>query len=184
MEYSRAEAKERAFAKWIGVCNVILPSFTADLKGLNEKAIRHDVRRNIEHGFWGTLLVSECGTTAAEYRQFMEIAVDEAKGRHFFLMHGTFDTPDEIVVQIEAPDREVEQRSHLVRLDEWREHARRCLRRAHADRSVVDDVDRRATPSQLMRDSAANNAGADDDDVRGTRHESFILQRSQGGISP
>jgi len=79
MEYSRAEAKERAFAKWIGVCNVILPSFTADLKGLNEKAIRHDVRRNIEHGFWGTLLVSECGTTAAEYRQFMEIAVDEAK---------------------------------------------------------------------------------------------------------
>ena len=42
MEYSRAEAKERAFAKWIGVCNVILPSFTADLKGLNEKAIRHE----------------------------------------------------------------------------------------------------------------------------------------------
>ena len=97
MEYSRAEAKERAFAKWIGVCNVILPSFTADLKGLNEKAIRHDVRRNIEHGFWGTLLVSECGTTADEYRQFMEIAVDEAKGRHFFLAHGTFDTADEIV---------------------------------------------------------------------------------------
>ena len=105
MEYSRAEAKERAFAKWIGVCNVILPSFTADLKGLNEKAIRHDVRRNIEHGFWGTLLVSECGTTAAEYRQFMEIAVDEAKGRHFFLMHGTFDTPDEIVAMAKEAER-------------------------------------------------------------------------------
>ena len=104
MEYSRAEAKERAFAKWIGVCNVILPSFTADLKGLNEKAIRHDVRRNIEHGFWGTLLVSECGTTAAEYRQFMEIAVDEAKGRHYFLMHGTFDTPDDIVAMAKAAE--------------------------------------------------------------------------------
>jgi len=102
MEYSRAEAKERAFAKWKGVCNVILPSFTADLKRLNEKAIRHDVRRNIEHGFWGTLLVSECATTAAEYRQFMEIAVDEAKGRHFFLMHGTFDTPDDIVEMAKA----------------------------------------------------------------------------------
>ena len=76
MEYSRAEAKERAFAKWKGVCNVILPSFTADLKRLNEKAIRHDVRRNIEHGFWGTLLVSECATTAAEYRQFMAVFDD------------------------------------------------------------------------------------------------------------
>jgi len=105
MEYSRAEAKERAFAKWIGVCNVILPSFTADLKGLNEKAIRHDVRRNIEHGFWGTLLVSECGTTAAEYRRFMEIAVDEAKGRHFFLMHGTFDTPEDIVVMAKEAEQ-------------------------------------------------------------------------------
>ena len=27
----------------------------------------------------------------------MEIAVDEAKGRHLFLMHGTFDTPEDIV---------------------------------------------------------------------------------------
>src|SRR5437868_9083470 len=97
MDYTRAEAKDRAFAKWKGVCNVILPSFTADLKHLNEKAIRHDVRKNIEYGYWGTLLVSECATTPAEYKRFMEVAVDEAKGKHFFLMHGTFDTPDEIV---------------------------------------------------------------------------------------
>ena len=39
-----------------GVCNVIMPSFTSDLQALNEKAIRHDVRRNIELGFWGALL--------------------------------------------------------------------------------------------------------------------------------
>src|ERR1700726_3133601 len=97
MEYSRAEAKGRAFAKWMGVCNVILPSFSADLKRLNEKAIRHDVRRNIEHGFWGALLVSEAATTDEEYIRFMEIAVDEAKGRHHFLFHGCFDTVDDVV---------------------------------------------------------------------------------------
>lgn len=97
MKYSRSEAKDYAYDQWHGVCNVILPSFTSDLKGLNEKAIRHDVRRNIEQGFWGALLVSECGTTKDEMRQFMEIAVDEADGDHHFLLHGMFDTADDIV---------------------------------------------------------------------------------------
>ena len=102
MDYTKAEAKDRAKETWHGVCNVILPSFTSDLKGLNEKAIRHDVRRNIEQGFWGALLVSECSTTAAEYRRFMEIAVDEAKGEHRLLMHGTFDTTEDIIAMAEA----------------------------------------------------------------------------------
>ncbi len=97
MDYTRKTAKAWARQHWRGVTNVILPSFTADLKGLNEKAIRFDVRRNIELGFWGALLVSECATTTAEYVRFMEIAVDEAKGRHKFLVHGTFDTAEDVV---------------------------------------------------------------------------------------
>lgn len=97
MRYSRSEAKDWAFEHWRGVCNVIMPSFTQDLRALNEAAIRHDVRRNIELGFWGALLVSECGTTLDEYRRFMEIAEDEAKGRQHFLIHGSFDTRDQIV---------------------------------------------------------------------------------------
>jgi dihydrodipicolinate synthase/N-acetylneuraminate lyase len=97
MEYTRSSAKGWAAEKWRGVCNVIMPSFSADLRHLNERGIRHDVRRNIEHGFWGALLVSECGTTLEEYIRFMEIAVDEAKGRHHFLIHGVFDTPEDII---------------------------------------------------------------------------------------
>ncbi len=97
MEYTKANAKDWARETFHGVCNVIIPSYTADLKRLNEKGIRHDVRKNIELGFWGALLVSEAGTTMAEMKQFMEIAVDEAKGRHHFLLHGTFDTADDIV---------------------------------------------------------------------------------------
>ncbi|HEY3428931.1 MAG TPA: dihydrodipicolinate synthase family protein, partial [Acidimicrobiia bacterium] len=80
-----------------GACNVIIPSYTSDLRSLNEPAIRHDVRRNMELGFWGALLVSEAGTTQEEMRRFMEIAVDEARGRHRFLLQGVFDTAAEIV---------------------------------------------------------------------------------------
>src|SRR5215467_9318607 len=79
-----------------------MPSFSADLRRLNEAGIRHDVRRNIELGFWGALLVSECGTTPDEYRRFMEIAVDEAKGQQHFLIHGTFDTREQIAAMAKA----------------------------------------------------------------------------------
>ena len=104
MEYSRADAKAWAAETWRGVCNVIMPSFTSDLRSLNEAAIRHDVRRNIELGFWGALLVSECATSAEEYIRFMEICVDEAKGRHRFLVHGTFDTHDQIIAMCKAAE--------------------------------------------------------------------------------
>jgi 4-hydroxy-tetrahydrodipicolinate synthase len=102
MRYSRNEAKDWAAEKWRGVCNVIMPSFTSGLSDLNEKAIRHDVRKNIEHGFWGALLVSECATSFEEYVRFMEICVDEAKGAQQFLIHGTFDTRDQIIAAAEA----------------------------------------------------------------------------------
>ena len=97
MNYTRSEAKDYAFENWHGVCNVILPSFSADLKSINEAGIRHDVAHNIKQGFWGSLLVSECGTTKEEMKRFMEIAVDEANGKHNFLLHGTFDTPKDII---------------------------------------------------------------------------------------
>lgn len=95
--YSKAEAKSWAKENLKGVCNVIMPSFTSDLAGLNEAAIRHDVRRNMELGFSGGLLVAECGTTLAEMREFMEIAVDEAAGKHQILLHGTYDTAEQII---------------------------------------------------------------------------------------
>ncbi len=95
--YTRSEAKSWARENFIGACNVIIPSYTADVRSINEAGIRHDVRRNIELGFWGALLVSEAGTSHDEMRTFMEIAVDEAAGRQRFLLQGVFDTPEDIV---------------------------------------------------------------------------------------
>jgi 4-hydroxy-tetrahydrodipicolinate synthase len=76
--YTTDEAKDWARANMRGVCNVLMPTFSSDLKKLNEAAIRHDVRKCREFGFWGTLAVSECGTTPEEYIRFVEIAADEA----------------------------------------------------------------------------------------------------------
>ena len=52
MKYKKRDAKAWAREDWHGLCNVIIPSYSLDLKRLNEKGIRHDVRRNIECGFW------------------------------------------------------------------------------------------------------------------------------------
>ncbi|MCG8507047.1 MAG: dihydrodipicolinate synthase family protein [Sphingomonadales bacterium] len=105
MKYTPTEAKMWAAEHWRGVCNVIMPSFTEDLSSLNEEAIRFDVRRNIEHGFWGALLVSECATTADEYRRFMEICVEEAGDKQTFLMHGTFDTRQQTIEMAQEAER-------------------------------------------------------------------------------
>jgi dihydrodipicolinate synthase/N-acetylneuraminate lyase len=97
MHYQKHEAKDWAKANMKGVCNVIMPTFTSDLKRLNEAAIRHDVRRNIELGFWGTLVVSECGTTMDEYKRFLEIVIDEASGRQRTVIQASFDTLDDMI---------------------------------------------------------------------------------------
>src|SRR4051812_23524491 len=105
MLYTKAEAKEWAQAQMRGVCNVIIPSYPHDLKRLNEQGIRHDVRQNMARKFWGALLVSEAGTTLDEMRQFMEIAVDEAGGRHHFLLHGPFDTAQDTDAMCQAAEQ-------------------------------------------------------------------------------
>ena len=90
--YRKKEAREWAREHLRGVANVIIPSYTADLKGLNEAGIRHDVRKELEYGFAGTLLVSEVAITLDEYRQFFEIANDESKGRLKLIHHASFNT--------------------------------------------------------------------------------------------
>jgi 4-hydroxy-tetrahydrodipicolinate synthase len=61
-----------------GVENETLPSFTQDLKYLNETGIRLDVRQAIRHGFHSTLCTSEAGLTLDEAIEFVAIVADEA----------------------------------------------------------------------------------------------------------
>lgn len=77
---ARADRKAWAREHFKGFENVLMPSFSPDLKKLDEAGIRLDVRKSIEHGFFSTLLPA-IGLSPQEYRRFLEIAVDEAKGR-------------------------------------------------------------------------------------------------------
>lgn len=95
--YTEEETKGWARETMRGVCNVLMPSFSADLTRLNEAGVRNDVRRCKELGFWGSLAVSECGTTIDEYLRFLEIAVDEGGPDYHVMVHGSFNTIDEAI---------------------------------------------------------------------------------------
>jgi 4-hydroxy-tetrahydrodipicolinate synthase len=94
-DYLKAEARDWAREHVRGCANVIVPSYSADLRRLNEAGIRHDVRRCIELGFKGSLLVSEVNVTLDEYRQFSEWAHDEAAGNLQLVHHASFNTLEE-----------------------------------------------------------------------------------------
>ncbi len=101
----RSDVRAWARRELRGVCNVILPSFTRDLSGLNEAGVRHDVRRNVELGFRGTLLVSEVATTPDEYVRFVEVAADENQGQMLLIHHASFDTLEQNVHMVQEAER-------------------------------------------------------------------------------
>lgn len=104
LTYTRAEAKERARATWRGLCNVTLPSFTADFRDLNAAGIAHDVRLAARYGFWGTLVASESGTSTEEYIRFMEIAADAAPKDFRLVAHLSFSTVEEELAAARAAE--------------------------------------------------------------------------------
>lgn len=62
-DYHKSDARAWAREHLIGCSAVTIPTFTADLKRLNEDAIRHDVERAIKHGFTYTLVMTETAIT-------------------------------------------------------------------------------------------------------------------------
>jgi 4-hydroxy-tetrahydrodipicolinate synthase len=90
--YGRGEAREWALEHLRGLCGCLLPTFTSDLRGINERAIRADVAREKELGMSGVLVVAECGTTFDELLQVTEIVVDEARGELDVLAHASLGT--------------------------------------------------------------------------------------------
>jgi len=77
-KYEPGDARSWALATLEGCCGCVMPTFTADVRGLNEAAIRHDVAREKALGMSAILIVSEGGTTPPEMRQLIDICVDEA----------------------------------------------------------------------------------------------------------
>jgi 4-hydroxy-tetrahydrodipicolinate synthase len=102
--YKRGEAREWARENLVGVVNCTIPSFTADLKRINEKAIRHDTRLAIAHGFMGTLGVAEVSITLPEYLDFLRIIVDEADGRLVVTHHASWNDLEQNIEAIRGAE--------------------------------------------------------------------------------
>src|ERR1017187_2987020 len=105
VRYQKNEARAWARENMRGVANVVIPSFSRDLKKLNEKGIRFDIRKEIEYGFWGTLLVSEVAITVPEYVQFTQWAHDEAGGKLALIHHAAFNTLEENIEAVQAAEK-------------------------------------------------------------------------------
>lgn len=102
--YTKKEAREWARQNLIGVASVTIPTMTSDFTRLNEKAIRHDVNLAIEHGFVGSLAVSEVLLTFEEHDQFQQIMVDEAKGRMIVVHHAVFNTLEDNIAAVKRAE--------------------------------------------------------------------------------
>ncbi len=105
VRYQKNEARAWAREHMRGVANVVIPSYTQDLRSLNEKGIRFDIRKEIEYGFWGTLLVSEVAITIPEYVQFTQWAHDEAGGKLCLIHHAAFNTLAENIEAVQAVEK-------------------------------------------------------------------------------
>src|SRR6185369_10723170 len=89
---------------------------------------------------------------------------------------------DPRVVELEAADREIEERPALVRLDVRRQHPRRRPRRAAADRPIVYHGARDAPHRELARDRGADDPGADDHHAVDIIHANEDIAAHQAGL--
>jgi len=102
--YTKAEAREWARERLVGAINCTIPSFTNDLTALNEKGIRHDIRLAKEHGFVGTLGVSEISITLPEYLEFLAIAKDEAQDDLVIVHHASWSTLEQNIEAVRGAE--------------------------------------------------------------------------------
>ena len=105
-DYTKREARGWAQENLTGCSAVTIPTFTADLKRLNEDAIRHDIERVIEHGFTYTLLMTETAITPEEAGRFTAIARETAAGRLRLFAHAAFGTLQDNVEALRLAQRE------------------------------------------------------------------------------
>jgi 4-hydroxy-tetrahydrodipicolinate synthase len=93
MEFTKSEAKQWARENYKGLSGTLSPSFTPDLKELDEEGIRHDVRHNISKGMFSVFCQTEiCALTMEERKRYIEIICEEAKGKALISMFTGIET--------------------------------------------------------------------------------------------
>jgi len=91
-DYKKLDARAWARENLQGCSGVTIPSYSADLKRLNERGIRHDLELTIKLGFSYTLLCSEVAITPQENQQFTEWARDTVGKKLGLFFHAAWGT--------------------------------------------------------------------------------------------
>lgn len=103
--YQRKDARAWAREHLVGCSSVTIPSYSADLKRLNEKGIRHDVSLAIDLGYKCTLLCAEVALTPEENAQFTAWARDTAGSRMGLFFHAAFGTLAENIEAVKFAEK-------------------------------------------------------------------------------
>jgi 4-hydroxy-tetrahydrodipicolinate synthase len=104
-EHTKRDARAWAREHLVGCSSVTMPTFTADLRRLNEAAIAHDIALGIEHGFAYTLLMAETNIPPEENARFTAVARETAAGRMRLIFHAAFGTLADNVEAVELAER-------------------------------------------------------------------------------
>ncbi len=103
--YKKQDARAWARQHLVGCSAVTIPSYSADLKRLNERGIRHDIELAIRFGFRYTLLCSEVAITPEENAQFTAWARDSAGSRLGLFFHAAFGTLAENIQAVKLAEK-------------------------------------------------------------------------------
>jgi len=103
--YSRKDARAWAQEKLVGCSGVTIPSYSADLKRLNERGIRHDVQKLADLGFTYTLLCTEVTISPEENAHFTALAKDTAGSKLGLFFHAGFGTLAENIEAVKLAER-------------------------------------------------------------------------------
>jgi 4-hydroxy-tetrahydrodipicolinate synthase len=103
--YQKSDARAWAREHLTGCSAVTIPSYSADLKRLNERGIRHDIDLTIQLGFRYTLLCSEVAITPEENAQFTAWARETAGDRLGLFFHAAFGTLAENIEAVKLAEK-------------------------------------------------------------------------------
>lgn len=104
-KYQRNDARAWAKQHLVGCSGVTIPSYSADLKRLNEQGIRHDIQKVSDLGFTFTLLCTEVAITPEENAQFTAWAKDTTGDKLGLFFHAGFGTLQENIEAVKLVEK-------------------------------------------------------------------------------
>jgi dihydrodipicolinate synthase/N-acetylneuraminate lyase len=104
-QYKKSEARAWAREHLTGCSGVTIPSYSADLKRLNERGICHDIELIVQLGFSYTLLCSEVAITPEENQRFTRWSRDTAGNKLGLFFHAAWGTLAENIEAVRLAEK-------------------------------------------------------------------------------